>query len=221
MHNEELPASTLPKPRILLVDDEATLREHLARVLADEYVVDTAEDGRAALKAVLQVVPELVVTGHRYARHGWHRVAQDPAEYAQNSDSTGVADLRSGDRRAANRGLRCADGYLAKPYTERELRARIGSMLQSARRRDEATRRETLEQAERKGLSDRAALLESITDAFYALDREFRFTYLNQRTLEHFAATREMLLGNVLWEAIPPMRGTVFQQEYERALREQ
>lgn len=114
-----------------------------------------------------------------------------------------------------------ADGYLAKPYTERELRARIGSMLQSARRRDEATRRETLELAERKGLTDRAALLESITDAFYALDREFRFTYLNQRTLEHFAATREMLLGNVLWEAIPPMRGTVFQQEYERALREQ
>ena len=114
-----------------------------------------------------------------------------------------------------------ADVYLAKPYTERVLRACIGSMLQSARRRAEAIRRETLEQAERKALSDRAALLESITDAFYALDREFRFTYLNQRTLEHFGATREMLLGNVLWDAIPMIRGTIFQQEYERALREQ
>ena len=64
-------------------------------------------------------------------------------------------------------------------------------------------------------------MLESITDAFYALDREFRFTYLNQRTLEHFGATREMLLGNVLWDVFPMMRGTVFQHEYERAQRAQ
>jgi PAS domain S-box-containing protein len=113
-----------------------------------------------------------------------------------------------------------ADGYLAKPYTERELRACIGSMLQSARRRDEAARREALEQAEQQALADRATLLESITDAFYALDRKFHFTYLNQRALDHFGATREALLGKVPWDVFPITRGTIFQHEYERAVRE-
>ena len=42
MNNKDLPAFTLQKPRILLVEDEATLREHLAEALSDEYVVDTA-----------------------------------------------------------------------------------------------------------------------------------------------------------------------------------
>jgi PAS domain S-box-containing protein len=94
-------------------------------------------------------------------------------------------------------------------------------MLQSARRRDEAARREAIEQTEQQALAERAALLESITDAFYALDRECRFTYLNQRALDHFGTTRERLLGQVVWDVFPVTRGTVFRQEYERALREQ
>ena len=220
MHDGDLLASALPKPRILLVEDEGTLREHLAQALSDEYLVETAGDGREALKAVMRALPELIVTDTVLPDI-------DGIELLKTLRSTRRTQTvpvllisgRALERiEGSNEG---ADAYLAKPYTERELRACIGSMLQSARRRDEAARREVLEQAERKALTDRAALLESMTDAFYALDREFRFTYLNQRTLEHFGATRERLLGNVLWDVVPMIRGTVFQQEYERALREQ
>lgn len=55
-----------------------------------------------------------------------------------------------------------ADAYLAKPYTERELRACIGSIIQSARSRNEASRREALEHAEKRALAERVELLESI-----------------------------------------------------------
>ena len=41
-----------PKPRLLLVDDEAPERELLAAELADEYDVETAPDGARALEAV-------------------------------------------------------------------------------------------------------------------------------------------------------------------------
>jgi PAS domain S-box-containing protein len=109
-----------------------------------------------------------------------------------------------------------ADAFLAKPYTERELRACIGSMLQSKNRRDETARREGRKQAEEQALADRAILLESITDAFYALDREFRLTYVNRRALDHFGETPETLLGRVLWDVLPVTRGTVYQQEYKR-----
>src|SRR3954454_2318687 len=50
------------KARILLVDDEATIRDHLARALSDEYHVDTAGDGEQALQLILAVPPDLVVS---------------------------------------------------------------------------------------------------------------------------------------------------------------
>src|SRR5689334_5328321 len=62
MHNGEVPAPLTCKPRILLVEDEAVLRGHLARVLSDEYVVDTAGNGQEALECVTRSPPVLVVT---------------------------------------------------------------------------------------------------------------------------------------------------------------
>ena len=46
-------------------------------------------------------------------------------------------------------------------------------------------------------------VLERITDSFYALDREFRFTYVNEAAEQMMAKTRGELLGQSLWEAFP------------------
>jgi len=45
-----------------LVEDETLLRGHLARVLSDEYIVDTAGNGKEALESVMRCPPVLVVT---------------------------------------------------------------------------------------------------------------------------------------------------------------
>jgi PAS domain S-box-containing protein len=207
------------KPRILLVEDEQTLREHLARALSDEYIVDTAGNGHEALRAVLNDVPELVVTDIVMpvldgiellkALRSTRRTKMIPVLLISGRaiDEQRIAGFNEG-----------ADAFLAKPYTERELRACIGSMLRGARGRQEAAQREAREQAERQALADRAELLESISDAFYALDRAFRFTYVNQRALDHFGETREALLGKILWDVFPVLRGTAFQKEHEQAV---
>src|SRR3979490_2801097 len=57
-----MPAVYPPKPRLLFVEDEATLRDHLAERLSDEYVVDTAGNGNEALLAVIRAKPALVVS---------------------------------------------------------------------------------------------------------------------------------------------------------------
>jgi PAS domain S-box-containing protein len=44
---------------------------------------------------------------------------------------------------------------------------------------------------------------ERITDAFYALDEEFRFTHVNDRTEELMRASADELLGNSVWEMFP------------------
>lgn len=222
MHNGGVQTSIPPKPRILLVEDETLLRGHLARVLSDEYLVDTAGNGKEALESVTRCAPALVVTDIVMPE-------LDGIELLKTLRSTQHTAMipvllisgRALDEQRIEGYKEGADGYLAKPYTENELRACIGSMLQSARRREEAARREAIEQTEQQALAERAALLESITDAFYALDRDCRFTYLNQRAVDHFGATRERLLGQVVWDVFPVTRGTVFQQEYERALQQQ
>lgn len=114
-----------------------------------------------------------------------------------------------------------ADEYLAKPYTERELRARIHSVLTSGAIRRDAARREAHDEAVRQATAERAALLESITDPFYALDRQWRFTYVDQRAVDYLGKRREELVGTNVWDLVPAGRGSVFPLEFERAVREQ
>jgi PAS domain S-box-containing protein len=64
-------------------------------------------------------------------------------------------------------------------------------------------------------------ILESIGDAFFAVDHQWRFIYLNDNAQTLLARPREELLGVSIWEAFPDAAGTTFEREYRRAVREQ
>jgi diguanylate cyclase (GGDEF)-like protein/PAS domain S-box-containing protein len=61
-------------------------------------------------------------------------------------------------------------------------------------------------------------VLESITDAFFALDRQYRFTYLNQHAAHLLQRQRDSLLGKNVWEEFPEARDTMFFSEYQRVM---
>jgi diguanylate cyclase (GGDEF)-like protein/PAS domain S-box-containing protein len=60
--------------------------------------------------------------------------------------------------------------------------------------------------------------LEAMADAFYTLDRQWRFTYLNEATERLLRRSRHDLLGKVLWDEYPDLVGTHFGAEYEFAM---
>lgn len=61
-------------------------------------------------------------------------------------------------------------------------------------------------------------LLERITDAFFALDTDWRFTYVNAAAAATFDADPDALLGATIWEHYPgDARGTIA-EEYESAV---
>ncbi len=60
-------------------------------------------------------------------------------------------------------------------------------------------------------------ILERMTDAFFALDAAWRFTYLNAAAEVALGQQRADLLGRNVWEAFPEAVGSTFQREYERA----
>ncbi|MGF2038815.1 MAG: GAF domain-containing protein [Nostoc sp. CmiVER01] len=66
-----------------------------------------------------------------------------------------------------------------------------------------------------------ANLLESITDAFFALDKKWRFTYINGQAELLLQKTQNELLGQSIWEVFPELIDTTFHREYHRAMLEQ
>ena len=116
-------------PRVLVVDDEASIREALERALRLEgFAVETADGGHAALAAVARRPPAVVVLditmpdldGVRVLR----RLRADGVDVpvcilsARDDVEDRVAGLQAG-----------ADDYLVKPFALEELLARLHALL--------------------------------------------------------------------------------------------
>jgi PAS domain S-box-containing protein len=86
--------------------------------------------------------------------------------------------------------------------------------------RKEAEERERLlarEQTAREWATD---TLESISDAFYAVDGEWRFTYVNGKAEELWGRPRDELLGKNIWEEFPEAVGSESYRQIQRAMEE-
>jgi DNA-binding response OmpR family regulator len=159
------PEAAKSKVRILFVEDEATLRDHLAEKLSDEYVVDTAGNGNEALLAVIRAKPALVVSDIVMPDMDGVELLKT---LRQSPGTRAIPVLlisgRAADEYRIEGFEQGADGFLAKPYTERELRALIGSMLRSARSRAEFAARQARDQVERQIAAERATLKRTLAE---------------------------------------------------------
>ena len=86
--------------------------------------------------------------------------------------------------------------------------------------RKEAEERERLlarEQAARERATD---ILESISDAFFAVDHDWRFTYVNREAEELLGHSREELLGKNVWEEFPRAEDSEPYRQIRRAVED-
>jgi DNA-binding response OmpR family regulator len=118
--------------RILVVDDDATVSEVVARYLVrDGYEVETVADGRAALDRALAAPPDLLVLdlmlpgldGLEICRR-LRAIAPVPIVIltARSQESDRIIGLELG-----------ADDYVSKPFSTKELVARVHAVLRRAR----------------------------------------------------------------------------------------
>jgi PAS domain S-box-containing protein len=84
----------------------------------------------------------------------------------------------------------------------------------------EISDRKQAEQATRELAQRLQTTLESITDGFYTLDGGWRFTYVNGQAERMLGRSRDSLLGRSIWVEYPQAIGTLAQEHYERAVRE-
>jgi PAS domain S-box-containing protein len=64
-------------------------------------------------------------------------------------------------------------------------------------------------------------ILESISDGFFTVDQQWRFTYFNQKAEQILQRDRSEILGQNLWDAFPEMVGSIFDYEYHNAIAQQ
>jgi PAS domain S-box-containing protein len=63
-------------------------------------------------------------------------------------------------------------------------------------------------------------VLERITDGFYALDRDWRFTYVNPMAEQILGRTRDELLGKIIWHELGDASHTSLYASYQEAMNE-
>ncbi len=94
-----------------------------------------------------------------------------------------------------------------------ELAERSGRQLQEQVR--EAERAREAQGAAERALAD---VFDSISDAFYVLDRDWRFVLANPRALQLMERTREALMGRTVWECFPDVLGTIVEARFREAM---
>jgi signal transduction histidine kinase len=144
------PAAPTGREEILVVDDNADMRAHLAHLLETRWRISMAFDGTSALKRIRLRSPDLVLSDTMMpGLNGFgllHELRNDPA----------TADIpvlllsaRAGEE-ASSDGLEAgADDYIVKPFSARDLIARIE--LHLARAKAKASAVEARKAAEEAG----------------------------------------------------------------------
>ncbi|MGH3331828.1 MAG: SpoIIE family protein phosphatase [Nocardioidaceae bacterium] len=141
-------------PRILMVDDNADIRQYISELLSDEYVVETAVDGVDGLARARATTPDLVITDVMMPRmDGFGLLAALQAEPSTVGVPVVMLSARAGEEGILEGLDAGADDYLVKPFTARELQARVRANLELDRarrtRRQLERSRSLLNQAQR------------------------------------------------------------------------
>jgi PAS domain S-box-containing protein len=97
----------------------------------------------------------------------------------------------------------------------------FGTATDISERKQHDEERERLLARERQAREQVTTILERITNAFFATDWQWRFTYVNAEAERLLRRPREELLGRNLWEEFPEALGAAFGREYHRAMETQ
>jgi PAS domain S-box-containing protein len=142
-HDAVAPGQSLrnyaPGARILVADDSKDMREYLSRLLASHWAVETASDGAQALVLARRVVPDLVVADVMMpGLDGFALLRELRHDVALSSTPVVLVTARAGEEAAIEGLLAGAADYIVKPFSARELVARVGGQLELARARRHA-----------------------------------------------------------------------------------
>ncbi len=164
----------MARPRILVVEDSKTQQDWLVQVLArEDYQIDTASDGREAIRKSRTSAPDLVLLDMVLPdMEGLEVLRMIKARPDEHFVPVILLSVKS-DLDSRVTGLRIgADDFLAKPFADSELLARTNAMLRIKALQD--TVRAQKAELERLSITDGLTGLYNRRFFQERLDEEFR-----------------------------------------------
>ncbi len=202
-------ATDVGRRRILLVDDNSDMRQYVTNILAPEFDVEAVTNGVLALESLQGPIPDLVLTDVMMPEmDGFGLLKALRTDARAQSIPVIMLSARAGEE-AYVEGLRAgADDYLIKPFSARELVARVVSNIELAQLRQKLARKEeerrSVKELERQWRLFITALSHT-PDFSYVFDLERRFTYVNEALLGLLNRPRAEVLGKQFLElGYPP-----------------
>jgi PAS domain S-box-containing protein len=162
------------RPRVLIADDNSDMRQYLVRLLGERYMVQAVPDGEAALQAARERVPDVVLSDVMMPNlDGFGLLRALRADPETRTTPIILLSARAGEESRVEGMEQGADDYLIKPFSARELLARVQTHLQMARIRKEG------EQALRQRTAQFETLLNEAPVGVYLVDADFRMQQFN------------------------------------------
>src|SRR5438874_1285949 len=206
--------------KILLVEDHPGSRRNLQRLIAkrghDVTAVGSAEEAEAELAG--QSFPFLILDWMLPGKSGVDLCRE--LRTRPNGDEMFILLVTAkADTEDLEQALEAgANDYLTKPLDVGLLNVRISVAERQIR---ELAERNQARAALQESARTMTNILENTTDGFFAVDSEWKLTYLNAEAETMVGRSRNELLGGVLWERFPELVGSVFQTNYEKVMTEQ
>lgn len=206
--------------KILLVEDHADSRRNLQRLIErrDHEVVavasaEEAEDALRTQKFAFLILDWMLPgkSGVELCREIRKQEGGDEMFILLLTARADTEDLELALEAGAN-------DYLTKPLDLDLLNVRLSvaeRQIRDLAERNQA--RAELQESARKMTN----ILENTTDGFFALDQDWRFTYLNPEAEVLLARGRDELIGAELWDEIPDLIGSLFEANYRKVMTEQ
>ncbi len=119
-------------PRIMIVEDNASLRLFLMKSLSDIYQVDGAENGQEAIDKIKVQQPDLIISDVMMSVMDGETMCRTLKSDIETSHIPIILLTALGDKKDILRGLETkADMYITKPFDLMVLRANISNILEN------------------------------------------------------------------------------------------
>jgi PAS domain S-box-containing protein len=209
-----------PEMRILLVEDHPESRRTLQRLIErrGHEVVAVASSEEAEVELGKQSFPFLILDWMLPGKSGVELCRE--LRTAPNGDEFFILLVTArDDPQALEQALEAgANDYLIKPLDS----ARLNVRLSVAERRIRALIERNQARAElQETVRKMTDILEKTNDGFFAVDRDWKFTFVNPQAEKLLERRREDLIGKDFWIEFPEFTRDVFGKNYRRAMSEQ
>jgi signal transduction histidine kinase/CheY-like chemotaxis protein len=192
------PPRVAPLPQILLADDNADMRDYISRLLADQYAVTAVTDGAVALVVARRDRPDLILTDIMMPNmNGVDLLRALRADPVTQTIPIIMLSARAGEEARIEGVTAGADDYLVKPFSARELRARVAAHLAMARLRQDAAR---AVQSERRHLYE--TFMQAPASIAVLIGPRHVFDLANPSFMQLVGPRRD-ILGKPVQEALP------------------